>query len=96
MDLVIEPIGQYVPLAKRRGLTASPDMIVLEHDHTAQIVSMWVHPANHHPVLFHGTEAGGSLAGSSDGAFPSGRGGEVTEPARSVGQLDTWKHLPRT
>jgi hypothetical protein len=36
--------------------TLGPDMVVLEHDHRAQIVSMSVDPSHQHTVLLHQPE----------------------------------------
>jgi hypothetical protein len=65
----------------RTAPTRRPDMVILEHDHTAQIVSMRVHAADHHAVLLHEPEPGRGFARAGDGAFPALCSGEVAEPA---------------
>lgn len=59
-------------------------MVILEHDHTAQIVSMRIHAADHHAVLLHEPESGRGLARAGDGAFPALCSGEVAEAARAT------------
>ena len=54
-------------------------MVVLEHDHATEIVSVRVDAADHHAVFLDETETGGGLSGSGDLALPSGLSGEVTE-----------------
>ena len=54
-------------------------MVVLEHDHATEIVSVRVDAADHHAVFLDETEPGGGLSGSGDFALPSGLSGEITE-----------------
>ena len=54
-------------------------MVVFEHDHAAEIVSMRIDAADHHAILFNETEAGSGLSGSGDLALPTGLTGKVTK-----------------
>ena len=45
--------------------TFRPDVIVLEHDHTTQVVAMSVNPAYEHSIFLHYSESGGRFPGAS-------------------------------
>lgn len=45
-----------------KARTGRPDMVVLEHNHAGQIVSVRVNSSDQHPILFNKAEARGSLS----------------------------------
>lgn len=57
-------------------------MIILEHDHARQIVSVRVDPAHEHPVLLHEPEPRRRLARAGDDAFVAVSSRKVLDPLR--------------
>ena len=48
--------------------TTRPDVVILEHDHTGQIVAMCVDAPDEHAVLLYESESGRGLACTSNSA----------------------------
>jgi hypothetical protein len=74
-------------------------MIILEHDHAAQIVSVGIDTPNHHPVLFHKPESRCRLSCSSYRTFPTALPGCISESTRSdisIYHLRSYKALAYT
>ena len=44
--------------------TASHDVVILEHDHGTEIMSVWINPADKHPVLLNQAKARRGFAGA--------------------------------
>ena len=64
--------------------TRSPDVVVFEHDHTAQIVPVRIHSANHHPVFLNESESRCRLSRAGDHAMPVRRASKVPKPPRAA------------
>ena len=59
--------------------TSRPDVIVLEHDHTAQIVSMGINTPYHHSVLLHQPETRCRLSRTGYRSLPSSLSRSISE-----------------
>lgn len=62
-----------------RNGSRRPDVVILEHDHAREVMSVRINSADHHAVFFDKTEAGRGLACAGDGAGPAGIGGDIFE-----------------
>lgn len=86
MDLVIDPMAQLgfhsIRLLERK-LAGSPYMIIFQHDHTAQIMSMWIDSPNHHTVFLNGSESRCSLSSTGNCSLPSCCSSKISESTRS-------------
>lgn len=64
---------------------AAPDVVVLEHDHGAQVHAVAVRAADHHAVLLDQAEPGGGLARAGELAAEAGRAQVDEETPRHAG-----------
>lgn len=49
--------------------TFRPDMIILEHDHTTQVIPMRIDPSNEHTILFYHSKSRRRLSSSGNDAL---------------------------
>lgn len=69
-------------LDRVRNRASCPDVVVLQHDHRREVVTVRVDTTDEHAVLLDKAEAGSRLAGTSDQALPSLSTSHVAEPPR--------------
>ena len=80
-----EPSGSAARPDSFGDRAGSPNVVVLEHDHAAEIVTVRIDTTDHHAVLFDESEPGRRLARPGDLALPAGLTCEVTESFRAGG-----------
>jgi hypothetical protein len=61
-------------------------MIILEHDHTAQIMPVRIDPAHQHTILLYQSETWRGLARTGDNALPACCAGGIAESAGPIDQ----------